>query len=68
MDYEFDASVVKYIPKKYQKFLLEVYRDDDGIWGTLKEDYITITTESHIIHEYTIKDFVFAVTHTIVEE
>lgn len=68
MNYKFDESVTKYIPKKYQNFLLEVYRDDDGIWVTLKDEYITTTTESHIIHEYTIKDFVFAVTHTIVEE
>ena len=68
MDYKFDASVVKYIPKKYQKFLLEVYRGDDSIWGTLKDEYITSTTESYIIHEYSIKDFVFAVTHTIEEE
>lgn len=34
MNPEFGASVVKYIPKKYQKFLLEVYRDSDCIWRT----------------------------------
>ena len=47
------------IPKKYEKFISEVWYEgqDDGYWADLLECCICDDTESHYVHEWTQKDF-----------
>jgi hypothetical protein len=45
------------IPKKYEKYILEVYKDSDGYWGYSEDGYYFPDMECHTVHEWTIKDF-----------
>lgn len=46
----------KYVPKKYHRCIDDYYKDIDGYWLELKEEYISTSTGTHTIHELTIKD------------
>lgn len=51
-----DISIDKYIPKKHQHKIESFYKDIDGCWLNLNENYISIQTESSSIHENTINE------------
>lgn len=48
--------IEKYVPKKYQNMIQDFYKDMDGYWITLKEGYISESTGTETIHEYTLSD------------
>lgn len=48
--------IEKYVPKKHQEAIADVYKDMDGYWITLKEGYISTSTETQTIHEYTLAE------------
>lgn len=48
--------IEKYIPKKYQSAVVDIYKDMDGWWIELSNDFISTSTETHTIHEYTLAD------------
>lgn len=48
--------IEKYVPKKHKDAIEDVYKDMDGIWITLKAGYVSTTTETQTIHEYTIAE------------
>lgn len=41
------------IPKMYQNRIIDIYRDDDGIWVTLADGWCYDQQGQHIIHEDT---------------
>lgn len=47
------------IPKKYEKYILEVWYEgtEDGYWANLLECCICNDTDCHYVHEWTQKDF-----------
>ena len=47
------------IPKKYEKYIIEVWYEgeDDGYWANLYECCLCEDTDSHLVHEWTQKDF-----------
>jgi hypothetical protein len=48
------------IPKKYQKYIIEVWSEQDtgdGYWADLIECCMCWDTECHFVHEWTVKDF-----------
>lgn len=48
------------IPKKYEKYISEVWSETstgDGYWADLIECCLCEDTESHYVHEWTVKDF-----------
>lgn len=48
------------IPKKYQKYIREVWSEKDtgdGYWADLLECCICWDTECHYVHEWSVKDF-----------
>ncbi|MCE5132206.1 hypothetical protein KJB62_12595 [Staphylococcus saprophyticus] len=49
-------SITKYVPKKHQNKIEDFYKDIDGCWLLLKEDYISAATECSTIHEDTINE------------
>lgn len=49
-------KVEKYIPKKYRNAVQDFYKDDDGVWLELKKEYISTSTETSTIHEFSIND------------
>ncbi|MBF7018246.1 hypothetical protein [Staphylococcus durrellii] len=51
-----ELSVEKYIPQKYRPYVEEFWKDIDGCWLNLKDDYISTTTEASTIHENSIKE------------
>lgn len=46
-----ELSVEKYIPQKYRPYVEEFWKDIDGCWLNLRDDYISTTTEASTIHE-----------------
>ena len=51
-----DENLLRYIPKKKQACISELFRDSDGIWGALKDGYIDTIMCCPIIHVETIKE------------
>lgn len=45
------------IPKKHQIYIDLVWKDSDGYWAQLTEASICDDTESHFVHEDTVKNF-----------
>lgn len=48
------------IPKKYEKYITEVWSEQDtgdGYWAGLIECCMCWDTECHFVHEWTVKDF-----------
>lgn len=48
--------IEKYLPKKYHHCVADFYKDIDGYWLELKDDFISTTTKTHTIHELTLSD------------
>lgn len=48
--------IEKYLPKKYHHCVADFYKDIDGYWLELKNDFISTTTQTHTIHEMTLSD------------
>lgn len=48
--------IEKYVPKKYHEAINDFYKDIDGYWIDLKNDYESRSTLCQTIHEYTIAD------------
>jgi hypothetical protein len=53
---ETNNLLIKYVPQKYQKCIKDFYKDIDGYWIELKNDYKSTTTDTETIHEFTIQD------------
>lgn len=58
-----DQSILKYVPASKREAIRDAYRDQDGIWITLKEGWEASRTDSgcHVIHEDTIKDLKYQI-------
>lgn len=44
------------VPKKYHDMIEDIYKDIDGYWINLKEEFYSTGTGTNTIHEYTQKD------------
>lgn len=51
-----NTLIEKYLPKKYHHCVEDFYKDIDGYWLELKNDFISTTTQTHTIHEMTLSD------------
>lgn len=56
------------IPKKYQAFIEEVWKDSDGYWANLTEASLCADTESHFVHEDTVKSFLLSLRNIYIME
>lgn len=58
-----DQSILKYVPASKREAILDAYRDQDGIWITLRKGWEASRTDSgcHVIHEDTIKDLKYQI-------
>lgn len=57
------------IPKKYEKYINEVWSEQgsgDGYWADLIECCMCTDTETHYVHEWTVKDFLRSVHNIII--
>lgn len=56
--YKMDKNILKYIPKSKHTAIRECYKDCDGYWIILVENYIAdrVDSNARVIHEDTIKD------------
>ncbi len=51
-----ENKYMKYVPKKYQAAIKDIYKDIDGYWVELHAEYISTTTQVSTIHEYSLND------------
>ena len=58
-----DQSILKYVPASKREAIRDAYRDQDGIWITLKDGWEASRTDSgcHVIHEDTIHDLKYQI-------
>ena len=58
-----DQSILKYVPASKLEAIRDAYRDQDGIWITLKDGWEASRTDSgcHVIHEDTIHDLKYQI-------
>lgn len=58
-----DQNILKYVPASKREAIRDAYRDQDGIWLTLKDDWEASRTDSgcQTIHEYTIHDLKYQI-------
>lgn len=58
-----DQSILKYVPASKREAIRDAYRDQDGIWITLKDGWEASRTDSgcHVIHEDTIRDLKYQI-------
>lgn len=58
-----DQSILKYVPASKLEAIRDAYRDQDGIWITLRDGWEASRTDSgcHVIHEDTISDLKYQI-------
>lgn len=58
-----DQSILKYVPASKREAIRDAYRDQDGIWITLRQGWEASRTDSgcHVIHEDTIHDLKYQI-------
>lgn len=58
-----DQSILKYVPALKREAIRDAYRDQDGIWITLRDGWEASRTDSgcHVIHEDTISDLKYQI-------
>lgn len=49
-------NIEKYAPKKYHEAITDIYKDMDGWWVELKPEYVSTSTGTSTIHEFTVAD------------
>ena len=58
-----DQSILKYVPASKREAIRDAYRDQDGIWITLRDGWEASRTDSgcHVIHEDTVSDLKYQI-------
>jgi len=58
-----DQSILKYVPASKREAIRDAYRDQDGIWITLRDGWEASRTDAgcRTIHEDTIKDLKYQI-------
>lgn len=51
------AKLRKYVRKELQPHVELIFRDSDGYWAWLDDEYIDPITEAHTVHEDTLSEF-----------
>ena len=59
-----DPKLMKYVPVLKQEAVQEIFRDSDGYWIFLKQDWVASRTDwdAHVIHEETIDELRLQIT------
>lgn len=55
---EIDNNLLKYVPKSKREAIKAIWRDSDGYWIVVKDEYNAdrMDVDCHTIHEDTIKE------------
>jgi hypothetical protein len=51
-----DATLLRYIPKKYHKAICDIWKDSDGYWINLNDGWIDSDWGTHVIHAESIAE------------